>query len=105
MISKSVDKWHTSEYIDFMIFNWNNDKNEWLISNRGISFEQAVVAIENGHIIEIMKHPSLFYPNQFMILLDIDEYVYCIPVVVENDEYFLKTVYPSRKYTKQYLKK
>jgi hypothetical protein len=100
-----VDKWHTLKYIKSMIFNWNNDKNKWLITNRKISFEQIVVAIENGSFVQILKHPGLNFPNQFMILVAIDDYIYCVPVVVSEDEYFLKTIYPSRKYTKKYLNK
>jgi hypothetical protein len=99
-----VDKWHTSLYIDYMIFNWNSEKNKWLVSNRNISFEQIVVAIENGDFIGIMKHPNYNYPNQFMILVIINEYIYCVPTIINGNEYFLKTIYPSRKYTKRFLK-
>ncbi len=88
-----------------MFFNWNNDKNKWLILNRNISFEQVVVAIENGDFFEIMKHPNLKYPNQFMILVNINDYIYCIPSVINGNEYFLKTIYPSRKFTDKFLKR
>jgi hypothetical protein len=86
-----------------MTFNWNNDKNIWLQLNRNISFEQIVIAIESGDFLEIMKHPSLAYPNQFMILVKIDDYIYCVPAIANDNEFFLKTIYPSRKYTKKFL--
>ena len=86
-----------------MIFNWDNDKNEWLIKHRNISFEQVVVAIESGSFLEIMKHPNLSYPDQFMILVEINNYIFCVPSIIVKDEYFLKTIYPSRKYTKKFL--
>lgn len=84
-----------------MIFDWNNEKNDWLITTRNISFEQIIVAIENGQIIDIMENPSKNFPNQFMIIVNYNDYIYCVPTVVEGERYFLKTIYPSRKYTKK----
>ncbi len=84
-----------------MIFDWNNEKNDWLITTRNISFEQIIVAIENGQIIDIMENPSKNFPDQFMIIVNYNDYIYCAPTVVEGERYFLKTIYPSRKYTKK----
>ncbi len=87
-----------------MIFNWDNKKNEELKKNRNISFEQVLVAIDSDNLVDILDHPNKErYPNQVLILVSINEYVYAVPTVIKEDEFFLKTIYPSRKYTERYL--
>ncbi len=87
-----------------MIFNWNDEKNSLLKKEREISFERIVVAIEENHLLDIKDHPNKEkYSNQFLLLVDVDDYVCVVPCVVENDVYFLKTVFKSRKYTNEYL--
>ena len=87
-----------------MVFDWNNDKNQLLKEERDISFERIVVAIEEDHLLDILEHPNKEkYSNQFLLLVEIDEYVYVAPCVIEKDVCFLKTIFPSRKYTDEYL--
>jgi hypothetical protein len=63
-----------------------------------------VVAIESGDLIDVLEHPDVEkYPDQIIILVRADEYVYAVPTLIRGDEFFLKTVYPSRKYTDMYL--
>ncbi len=89
-----------------MQFNWNDEKNQWLKKERNISFEQVVIAIESNDIVDILENPNkLKYKNQIMILVNIDDYVYAIPAIMGNDVIFLKTIFPSRKYTDHYLKR
>ena len=84
--------------------NWNLDKNQKLADERGISFEDVVVYIQQGEILDIVEHPTPEkYPNQRMFILNIDEYVYLVPYVETREEVFLKTIIPSRKATKMYL--
>ena len=53
---------------------------------------------------DILEHPNKEkYPNQLLLLIEIDRYVYVVPCVLENDVCFLKTIFPSRKYTSKYL--
>ncbi len=86
------------------IFNWNNDKNEKLKAERGVSFEKVVFCIENDRLLDIIEHPNKKkYKGQKMDVVKIDEYVYIVPFVDKNSERFLITVFPSRKYTKFYL--
>ncbi len=86
-------------------FDWNDEKNEFLEKTRGISFEDVVFHIQNGDVLDIIKHPNeVQYPNQKVIVLNIDEYVYLVPYVIEKEKRFLKTIIPSRKATKEYLK-
>ena len=85
-------------------FRWSPDKNEQLQLDRGISFENMVVAIESGGLLDILAHPNLAkYPNQKMLVVASDGYAYLVPFVEEDDHFFLKTVVPSRKATRDYL--
>ena len=85
-------------------FRWSPDKNEQLQLDRGISFENMVVAVESGGLMDILAHPNLAkYPNQKMLVVASDGYAYLVPFVEEDDHFFLKTVIPSRKATRDYL--
>lgn len=85
-------------------FRWSPEKNEQLKLDRGISFENMVVAIESGGLLDILAHPNLAkYPNQKMLVVASDGYAYLVPFVEEDDHFFLKTVIPSRKATRDYL--
>jgi hypothetical protein len=85
-------------------FRWNVEKNETLTSERGISFESIVVAIESGGLLDILAHPNQSkYPGQRVLVVSSDNYAYLVPFVEEEDYFFLKTVIPSRKATRDYL--
>ena len=87
-----------------MIFDWDNGKNETLKSERNISFERVVVEIESGFVLDILKHPNAKkYPNQILIIIEIDNYAWVVPAIENKDTFFFKTAYPSRKYTNTYL--
>ena len=86
------------------IFKWNAEKNEVLARERGITFEEIVKRIELGaKIIETDHHNKKKYPNQKILIIDLDGYAYLVPCVIDKNEYFLKTIIPSRKATKKYL--
>jgi uncharacterized DUF497 family protein len=87
-------------------FNWSSEKNQLLIEERGISFERVVAAIEQGQVIDVVDHPNQQkYPGQSIYFVDIDQYIYLIPFVIGADgDRFLKTIIPSRKATRDYLK-
>jgi len=78
--------------------NWDPDKNEILKRERGISFEEIAYLIESDQVIGIEENPG--YSNQKMYVLEIDNYAIIVPYVENNDDIFLKTAFPSRKYTK-----
>jgi len=85
-------------------FRWSPEKNELLGVERGISFESIVVAIESGGLLDILAHPNQAkYPRQRVLVVGCDNYVYLVPFVEEEDYFFLKTVIPSRKATREYL--
>jgi len=85
-------------------FDWNDDKNGILKDLRGVSFEEVVLAIENGDLLDRLKHPkSKKYPNQMVFYVSINGYVYAVPFVEDDEKIFLKTIIPDRKATKKYL--
>ena len=86
-------------------YNWNEEKNLLLKESRGVSFEQIVVCIEQGDLVDVIKHPnSIKYANQKILIVNIDDYIYAVPFVENQNERFLKTIIPSRKLTKKYLR-
>ena len=80
--------------------SWNREKNEILKVKRGISFEEVALLIQSGHILGIEENPNR--PNQKIYILEINNYAFIVPFVERENEIFLKTVFPSRKYTKLY---
>lgn len=71
---------------------------------RGITFEEIVKHIELGAKIIETDHPNKEkYPNQKILIVDVAGYAYLVPCVIDKNEYFLKTIIPSRKATKKYL--
>jgi len=86
-------------------FRWNAEKNNELLAERGVSFEQVVVAIAGGGLLDVLAHPNAKkYPHQRLLVVAWDSYAYLVPYVDETEYYFLKTVIPSRKATRDYLK-
>jgi predicted DNA binding CopG/RHH family protein len=85
-------------------FRWNHDKNEALKIERSVSFEEIVLALEADGLLDQLRHPNPDkYPNQSVLVVALDAYVYLVPYVEESDYFFLKTVIPSRKATRDYL--
>jgi len=84
--------------------NWNSAKNQQLIAERGISFEDIVFFLQQDALLDDIEHPNReIYPNQQVFVMNIDEYVHLVPYVEDRKEIFLKIVIPSRKATKLYL--
>jgi uncharacterized DUF497 family protein len=85
-------------------FDWDEEKNELLKRERGISFEETVFHIENGDVLDVIEHPNAAkYWSQKVYILDIDGYAYMVPFIESGDVRFLKTIIPSRKMTRRYL--
>ncbi|CAN7587527.1 hypothetical protein LJR290_004301 [Variovorax sp. LjRoot290] len=85
-------------------FRWSPEKNDMLRADRGVSFESVVVAIESGGLLDILAHPDqVKYPRRRVLVVAYDGYAYLVPFVEEEDYFFLKTVIPSRKATRDYL--
>jgi len=86
-------------------YNWDNEKNEKLIAERKISFEEVIFNIEHGNLLEDLSHPNQEeYKGQRLLTVRVRDYVYLVPYVERVGEVFLKTIIPSRKAAKKYLK-
>jgi len=86
------------------MFRWNTEKNEVLAEERGITFEEIAQKIESGAKVIETDHPNKKkYPNQKILIVDVDGYAYLVPCVIDKNGHFLKTIIPGRKATKKYL--
>jgi uncharacterized DUF497 family protein len=86
-------------------FGWDNEKNELLKTSRGICFEQVVLLMERGEVLDTIEHPNQEkYPGQKIAVVMIDTYTYLVPYVEDNEQIFLKTIIPSRKATNKYMR-
>ncbi len=85
-------------------YDWDVDKNELLIATRGVSFEEVVVLLEEGDVLDVVEHPNKSkYAHQKMYVFEIRGYAYLVPFVQTDNKIFLKTIIPSRKAQKRYL--
>jgi len=82
------------------IFNWSEEKNKILKESRGISFEEVIVAMENGDLLEIIPNSSKNHKDQNCFIVSINGYPYKIPYVENENEIFLKTIHRDRKHKK-----
>jgi len=84
--------------------NWNAEKNQTLMNERGISFEDIVFSIQQGDLLDDFRHPNKNkYPNQRVFVVNVEGCAHLVPYVENEEEIFLKTIIPSRKATKKYL--
>jgi len=101
-----IDKRHTLYYYmkNMINYSWNKEKSLLLKETRGISFDQIVMHIESGDLMDIIQHPNNEkYANQKILIININNYIYAVPCVINGDEWFFKTAMPSRQFTKKYL--
>jgi uncharacterized DUF497 family protein len=90
-------------YTDFMKFEWNPDKNEQLKRERNISFEQILFHLSQGDLWKIADHPDQKkYPRKKNYFVIVEDYIYQVPFVTEDECVFLKTIIPNRKATRDY---
>jgi len=85
--------------------NWNAEKNQQLMSEREVSFEDVLFALQSGGLLGDGPHPNRDkYPNQRLFVVRIEDYAWLVSYVENDREIFLKTVIPSRKATKKFLR-
>ena len=72
---------------------WSLLKSERLKRTRGVSFEEIVQA----PLIAVKRHPTR--EHQYVMLFRHRGYIWVVPYVETDEGVFLKTLYPSRKYT------
>jgi uncharacterized DUF497 family protein len=86
-------------------FEWNEEKNKLLRKDRQISFEEIVDALKKGKLLDRYKHPNEGkYCHQEIFVVEIKDAAYIVPFVEDDEKYFLKTIYRSRKAAKKYTK-
>lgn len=86
-------------------FDWDETKNQQLKEKRNISFEEVKVAVESDKALDVFDHPNQKrYPGQKIMIVEIDNYAYVVPFIEYAEKYFLKTIFPSRKATKKYVR-
>lgn len=84
-----------------MKITWDKNKNEWLIINRGITFDEISDKIINKEYYEILDNPTR--DDQSYFILEIENYTWVVPfIVTDENEIILKTAFPSRKFHKRY---
>lgn len=81
-----------------MSIRWDPLKNEWLKRTRGRSFEEIVRAA----FVTTIEHPKR--RHQQYLLFEVDGYIWAVPYVRDGGEIFLKTAFPSRVYTKKWIR-
>ena len=85
--------------------SWNEEKNQLLQITRGLSFEMVEEKILNKEILDIRHHPNKEkYPNQKILIVELNGYICYVPFVESEQEYFLKSIIPSRKLHKEFKK-
>lgn len=85
-------------------YAWNEEKNRQLKTDRNISFEEVVIHIAAGNLLDTVEHPHPEkYNGQRIFVVKMGDYVWLVPFVESDNEIFLKTIIPSRKATKRYL--
>ena len=83
------------------MIRWDEDKDVWLVHERGVSFREIADIILQGDYLDILEHPGR--PNQYTFILRLHDYVWVVPFTIDDDEtIFLKTAFPSRKFNKRY---
>ena len=86
-----------------MYYDWDEEKNKILKSKRDISFEQIIVEINHGNLLDVLENPNQQkFSHQLMYIVKSGDYVYCVTFVQDSEKIFLKTIYPSRKFKKLY---
>ena len=85
-------------------FRWNPEKNERLVQERGASFEQITLAVENGDLLQIIQHPNAEKsPSQKIMIVGMGGYAFLVPFIEETNYFFLKTIIASRKATRDLI--
>ena len=88
------------------MFEWDDKKNKKLKKERNISFEEIIKAVASGGLIDVLYHPNREkYPNQKLLIVNLKGYAWVVPFEERGDKLRLITAYPSRKFTKRYLRR
>lgn len=85
------------------ILTWDRSKNVGLKKARGVSFEDILHALDEQGLLWVREHPRPeIYPGQRLMGVLVAGYVFIVPFEETDEKIILKTIYPSRKATKEY---
>lgn len=73
------------------------DEAKETLKQRGLTFDQ----IASAPILDVIPNPG--YPDQLLVILEINGYVHAAPCELRGDSWRIITAYPSRKLHKRYL--
>ena len=87
------------------IYCWDAQKDALLQRARGISFRDVVRHIQQGGLLDTIEHPNpLRHPGQRIFIVRIENYAWRVPFETTETGLFLRTAYPSRESTRDYLR-
>ena len=86
-----------------------DESKEYVVDTSGIhrfaaKTQNYFIAIEEKRVLADLPNPSDQRESQRIYILEINSYAYVVPYVENDEEIFLKTIFPSRKHTAIYLK-
>jgi uncharacterized DUF497 family protein len=85
-------------------FVWDEDRNRVLKEKRGVSFEMVLQAMVDDRLLDVLEHPNREkYGGQRLYVVEIDRYAWIVPFEDDGEERVLKTIFPSRRYTRLYI--
>ncbi len=94
--------WHNKP---MKYYSWDSEKNRRLKAERKVCIEEAVFCIERGLLLDIVEPPyQERYAGQRIFIVKIRGYACLVPFVETERDVFLKTIIPSHKATRDYLK-
>jgi len=80
---------------------WDENKNNKLITERNISFNEISEILLREEYLDILENPNR--KDQLIFIICLQDYIYAVPFIIdENENIILKTAYPSRKFNKIY---
>jgi hypothetical protein len=86
-------------------YEWSDLKNAKLKAERDVCFEDVLIAITENRVLSDEEHPNrMRYHKQRILIVEIDDYAYLVPYIQDDTKVFFKTLIPSRRATKKYLR-
>ena len=59
----------------------------------------VIEAISEKGMLRSFEHPNqVRYANQRVLVVELKGYSYCVPYAINGETWFLKTIYPSRRF-------
>lgn len=82
-----------------MQFDFNEEKNQLLLRERGVTFQEVIAVLLSEGALADFPHPNTTrYPHQRILVVEMNDYTYCVPYVRDGTRLFLKTIFPNREF-------